>query len=922
LLKESEERFKLIVENIKDFAIVTVDAEGYVVSWNEGAERITGHPAAEITGKHISVFYPEDEIKSGSPASNLKTASEKGNFKNEGWRKRKDGSLFWADILTTPLYDDTGRMRGYAKIIRDITERKMAENELRQNQSQLALAQQLAHIGSWEWNLADRSLTWSDEMYNIYGLTPEEKSLSEKVESMTHPEDIGRVKDVLKEIIRAKHKFFEFYYRIIRADGMVRTLHSRGNLILNEAGEVEKLIGTDQDVTDRFREEEMEKLVIAATKSNNSVIIADKNGKIEWVNEGFTRLTGYTIDEVRNTHGELLRKGGTTGLSNQTELFEKTINEKKSVVYEGKNFTKDGREYWVITTLTPVLGKDGNVERIIAIDSDITERKQIEEDLILANRIAEHSLKKGNKALNDLMNAKKQLEESMHVKEQFLAKMSHEIRTPMNAIVGLTELLLDSKITTDQKECIEAIKLSSDNLLSIINDILDFSKLESGKVSFEMIPFNPREVIEGVLFTLGFSATKKGIMLNSVVDKKAIPEFIIGDAVRLRQILLNLLSNSIKFTEKGGVTIQAVVSEEDALNCTIRFIVTDTGIGIPEDRISTIFESFTQASNETSRKYGGSGLGLTIVKQLVDLQGGSIAVKSKVNEGTEFVITLPFKKNTSNLPPVGEDVKKYVDEKLGNVRVLLAEDNEMNQMLANKIFNKWNFQLDIAENGKEAIEKLQAAEYDLVLMDIQMPEMDGYEATQFIRHKMLPPKSEIPIIAMTAHAIVGEADKCISFGMDDYISKPFNQQTLYTKISSILSKKHPVAPDFQAEISPAVSQDTKHIDLSYLSQIAEGNHDFMKKMITAFLTQSPPMLAEMSKSLNEKRWKDLRGIAHKMRPSLDFIGIHSIKEVVKNIENYSNEEINLDLLPEMVGQVKEVCSKAMEELKSELTKLS
>jgi PAS domain S-box-containing protein len=922
LLKESEERFKLIVENIRDFAIVMVDLDGKVVSWNEGAERITGYSEEEIYGKHIDVFYPEDEVQRGSAERNLKTAREKGNYKNEGWRKRKDGTLFWADVLTTPLYDETGSMRGYAKIIRDITERKMAENELRENQSQLAMAQELAHIGSWEWIPEKNSLRWSEEMFNIYGLEKKNGVQVDKIAAMTHPDDQDDMQKIIREAMVTK-KPFEFYYRIIRTDNSIRNLHTRGNIVLNEAGEVEKLLGTDQDVTDRFREEEMEKLVIAATKSTNSVIIVNSEGKVEWVNEGFTKLTGYTFEDVRNTHAELLKNDENGGLTNRTPLFEKVLREKKSFAYEGKNFTKDGKEYWVITTLTPVLGKDGEVERIIAIDSDITQRKQIEEDLIMANRIAEDSLKKGNKALTDLMRAKKQLEESMQVKEQFLAKMSHEIRTPMNAIVGLTELLLESKINADQKECIDAIKLSSDNLLSIINDILDFSKLESGKVTLEKLPFNPDEVVEGTLITLGVSASRKNIALKYVVDKNSIPESIIGDAVRLRQILLNLLSNSIKFTEHGSVTINMRVLEQDDSKCTMQFVVSDTGIGIPEDRIETIFESFTQASNETSRKYGGTGLGLTIVKQLTEMQGGSISVKSKVNEGTEIAITLPFEKNKMKGTSHGTNGKKVPDNNLGEVRVLLAEDNEMNQMLANKIFNKWRFHLDIADNGKEAIEKLRTSDYDLVLMDIQMPEMDGYEATQFIRHKLVPPKSEIPIIAMTAHAIVGEADKCISLGMDDYISKPFNQQTLYDKISSLLHKKHSIGPaEHVSEIPMANMENYKHIDLSYLHEIAEGNKEFMKKMINAFLSQSPAMAADMQKAVEEKRWKDLRGIAHKMRPSLDFIGIHAIKDIVRDIEKFSLEEINSDLLPGMVAEVNEVCKVAIEELKMELTKIS
>ncbi|HET6992051.1 MAG TPA: response regulator, partial [Bacteroidia bacterium] len=674
----------------------------------------------------------------------------------------------------------------------------------------------------------------------------------------------------------------------------------------------------------RLHKEKMDDLAMAATKSTNSVIITDHLGKIEWVNEGFEKLTGYTLDDVRNTHGELLRKGGSTGLSPESPYYKKLISKKESVIYEGKNYSKEGNEYWVITTLTPMIGKDGEVEKIIAIDSDITQRKKTEEDMILANQIAEHSLRKGNKALNELIKAKKDLEESMKVKEQFLTKMSHEIRTPMNVIVGLTDLLLEGNVTPEQKECLEAVKVSSDNLLSIINDILDFSKLEFGKVSLETVAFNLREIIEGVILIMRFSTTRKGISLDYSLHE-GIPEVVVGDPFRLKQILLNLVSNSVKFTEKGSVKIDVGLISEDEDNCTIRFVVADTGIGIPEDLLTVIFESFTQASNETSRKYGGTGLGLTIVKQLVELQGGSIYVESKLNEGSDFIVTLPFRKGDEKHIPVKTDEKVEFLKTLGPVRVLLVEDNEMNQMLAHKVLSKWGFTIDTATNGEEGIEKLSAGEYDIILMDIQMPGMDGYEATTYIRKNMSPPKSEIPIIAMTAHAIAGEAEKCIELGMDDYISKPFSQKALYEKIGRLLKGEQHDHDNFS--INSLVMEENgtsgeKHIDLNYLIEISDGSKEFIKKMIDAFLVQTPPMLEDMTKFTREKNWKALRGVVHKMKPSLDFIGIHSIRKTVADLETYSAEQINLELIPKMTDEVKAVCKIAMQELEKEVGKFA
>ncbi|HEU4716762.1 MAG TPA: PAS domain S-box protein [Bacteroidia bacterium] len=922
LLRESEERFRLMMKNIKDYAIFMTDVNGYVISWNEAAQRISGYYGEDIIGKHISVFYSDEQVHAGEPMKNLENALKNGDYRVEGWRTRKDGTRFYADVLYTALYDDDGHLKGYAKIIRDITEQKKAEISMRQNEALLIMAQHVAHLGSWEWDLETGSLVWSEEMYRIYGLTQNDRIDPATVVSMTHPADREHVKAVTDETKKLCRPF-DFNYRIIRKDNVVRILHARGEVVIQNNGSVKKMIGTAQDITETILEHEMEKLATAATKSYNAVVIADSTGNIEWVNEGFSRLSGYSLEEVKNTHGEILRRGDPTGLSRQMQFYEQILRDKKPVTYEGKNFSRSGKEYWVITTLTPVLGKDGNVERIIAIDSDITERKQIEEDLILANRIAEHSLKKGSRALSELMKAKKELEESLHIKEQFLAKMSHEIRTPMNAIVGLTDLLIEGENLPEQKECLEAVKLSADNLLSIINDILDFSKLESGKVTFEKQPFRVNDVISGVLLTLDYAARKKNISLKGIADMQEIPEYVNGDALRLRQILLNLAGNSIKFTEKGNVTVKAELASRDEENCVLRFTVTDTGIGIAEDKLPAIFESFTQASNETTRKYGGSGLGLTIVRQLTDQQGGSVEVKSKVGKGSVFTVTLPYGISRPEDIAQADAAELQSTEIPEKVKVLLAEDNEMNQMLTRKVFEKWGFALDIAENGKIAVEKLDVEEYDLVLMDIQMPEMDGYEATRFIRSNLPSPKSSIPIIAMTAHAIVGEKEKCIGCGMDDYISKPFDRKMLYEKICRLLHREPVPGEDASPEKDlPSAGMAGEHVtDLTYLRGIAEGNNVFMRKMINAFLGQTPGMLSQMKQYLGSSQWKELRGVAHKMKPSLDFIGLSSIKETVREIEKNAMDETNLETLPDLIGHVTVVCTKAMEELEKELQEL-
>ena len=398
---------------------------------------------------------------------------------------------------------------------------------------------------------------------------------------------------------------------------------------------------------------------------------------------------------------------------------------------------------------------------------DITERKKFEAELLKAKELAEAS---------------------EMAKEKFLANMSHEIRTPMNAIYGLANILKDKDLSEEDLESVLAINHSADNLIRIINDILDFSKIESGNVQLEKASFNLKEVISGVQRTLNLEAAEKQVILNTIIEPQ-VPELFIGDEGRLRQILLNLINNAIKFTEEGRVDTHISVKQQTPSSCKLLFKVKDTGIGIPEKKLKSIFRSFTQASDETSRKYGGTGLGLTIAKELIELQSGAIDVQSVEGEGSTFTFSIKFALDTNLQAAKPEEAEKYTFRELTTYRFLMAEDNPMNQLLARKVFAKWNCSIDFANNGKLAIAKLSEQAYDLVLMDLQMPEMDGYQATKYIRKELSGAVSDIPIIAITAHALSGESEKCISIGMNDYISKPFDQQELYGKILRSLKAK-------------------------------------------------------------------------------------------------------------------------------------
>jgi signal transduction histidine kinase len=419
-------------------------------------------------------------------------------------------------------------------------------------------------------------------------------------------------------------------------------------------------------------------------------------------------------------------------------------------------------------------------------DMEITMNKAIEEVTVI---------KRGEmltKQLADSEINRDRAVQSEKFKQQFLANMSHEIRTPMNAIIGMARLTLNTQLDDTQRKYLNGIRQSGENLLVIINDILDFSKMEAGKLELEQINFNLSDTLQTVCDTLKFKAEEKNITMKLVLDE-GIPAWLVGDPVRLNQIILNLAGNALKFTEQGSVTIHASVVGLFTDTARIRIEVSDTGIGIAADKLATVFESFSQASSDTTRKFGGTGLGLTISKELIELHQGEIGVFSKLNEGTTFWFEIPY--------AIGVKLEENAHEmpkttKLENIRILLVEDNEFNQMVAIDTLEEMipGVMIVVAENGKVAVEKVSNTAlddgmkypFDIVLMDVQMPVMDGFEATQEIR-KLEGTLSAIPIMALTANAVKEEIEKCTQVGMNDFVTKPFNPELLLEKMARLIS---------------------------------------------------------------------------------------------------------------------------------------
>lgn len=546
--------------------------------------------------------------------------------------------------------------------------------------------------------------------------------------------------------------------------------------------------------------------------------------------------------------------------------------------------------------------KDENGKTIgaVMIARDITEQKRIQNELTEAKIIAE--------------TATKNAEEAVKTKQQFLSNMSHEIRTPMNAIIGFTKVVLKTELNAKQKEYLTAIKMSGDALIVLINDILDLAKVDAGKMIFEKTPFKLNLSIIAMLHLFETKIQEKNLQLITNYDSK-IPEVLLGDPIRLHQIILNLVSNAVKFTHKGTITVSVALIKETKDKATLKFSIADTGIGIKEKKINEIFENFTQATSSTSRLFGGTGLGLAIAKQLVEAQNGQMEVKSKVNKGSTFSFTLDFAKTHVDAVLEPEIVELNTDIK--DTKILVVEDMELNQLLMKTILDDFGFECDITANGKLAIEKLETKNYDIILMDLQMPEMNGFEATIYIRNVM---KLQVPIIALTADVTTVDVEKCRAVGMNDYIAKPVDERLLYSKL--IAFSKKPILI-IEHTIGEEKKKDTfKYIDMSYLNKLTKSDPNLMSDMIKAYLEQTPSLILSIKQSLVDKDWKKLQAAIHKMIPSFSIMGINpDALSMAKKIHEYAytieiNEEIN-----ELVLELEKNCSQACIELENELKKI-
>ncbi len=642
--------------------------------------------------------------------------------------------------------------------------------------------------------------------------------------------------------------------------------------------------------------------------SLDPLITISTKGKITDHNEALVNITGKTRNQL---------------IGSDFSLYF-TEPEKASEVYEEvfeKGFVTNYPLTLVDHKLTDVLfngsvykDEKGNVLGAVVVARDITEQKVIEKAMLEAKVSAELAAGMAEEAKNKAEKATLLAEDALKSKQQFLSNMSHEIRTPMNAIIGFTKVVLKTELSAKQKEYLTAIKMSGNALIVLINDILDLAKVDGGKMTFEKTPFRMASSISAMLHLFETKIQEKNLVLVKNYDE-SIPEVLIGDPVRLHQIIMNLVGNAVKFTTTGKITVSVQMLEEDEEYTTVEFAIKDTGIGIAEHKIDQIFENFQQAHTSTSRFYGGTGLGLAIAKQLVERQGGSIQVKSKIDEGSVFSFVMKFEKTTEEMEMEIATVAFETDIK--NIKILVVEDMPLNQLLMKTVLEDFGFELDIVANGKLAIEKLQVGVYDIILMDLQMPEMNGFEATEYIRNTM---HSTIPIIALTADVTTVDMDKCKAVGMNDYIAKPVDENFLYNKIVGLVTK--PVSNPIPKVVEIELSEKLKCIDLEYLIQRTKNNPGMIMEMIAAYLEQTPPLVTHMKQSFLDKNWEGLHAAVHKIIPSFLIMGINpDFESMAKKIQDYARTQLQNDGIHDMVLQLETVCNQACRELEEELKRI-
>ena len=766
------------------------------------------------------------------------------------------------------------------RLNRDILLRRKAEEDLRKSETQYRQFVENAGVITYTSDINGNFTFISKQVEALTGYAPEEL-LGKHFTVLIPKEWIPIVAEKYYEQFKTRTRETNLVFPVMYKNGDIRWVEQDA-VMIEKDGRVQSFQCVVKDVTEQtLVEQKLQKIEaeqkeyqyrIQAILDNAPLIIyiKDLEGRYQLVNRQFREIFGVTDEMVigKTVYDIQERK---TSSEKYTDADKQVIETRKPVELEDVLHLPDG-DHHLLTIKFPLFDKDNQLLGVSGFMKDITEMVKSREEMIAARQKAESA---------------------ETLQEQFLANMSHEIRTPMNGIIGMTSLLMHTPLQQQQQEYVQMIKQSSDNLLVLINDILDLSKIKAGKISIEKIAFSLEEVMKPLNSAFGIKAAEKELGYSTLVHPD-VPPYLVGDPHRLSQVLNNLLSNAIKFTEKGYVTMEINVQEQNDKQVTLIIQVSDSGIGIDEKQIALIFESFAQASSDTTRRFGGTGLGLAITKRLVDMQHGNVHVASKPGAGTTFTILLPYGISSAQEVVKGNiksGMQPDILENYSGKHVLIVEDNEVNQRVLQYNLEQYNLSVTVMGNGKEAVRWLEKNTTDLIMMDLHMPLMDGFQATDYIRRQL---KLTVPVVVLTASVLRNERQRCFNIGANDYIAKPFAQEELRRCLERFLLHREDDTVDHEpVEASIA---DNPVFDLSALLQLKDPKA--IREIYRVFEITVPPGLEELKQLAIREDWTAVFALAHRLKSSLGIIQVKDLLGKMTAIEMNARTHKQLrDILP-------------------------
>lgn len=864
---------------------------------NDQAEVTLGHTPAELQrfgpGTIRRLVHPADLDTLIGTFGQYATLPDGGMLEAEIRLRHRDGSWRWLLIkITVFTRDDLGRVRQVVGSAEDVTERHRATEELARSRHFLARVADTVPNIIYLYDLQQgRNLYCNQQVGLVLGYT--EGDLQSMGGTMFGqllvPEDLHLQQQQQQQLEQAADGvLLTTEYRLRHRNGSVLWLRMRESVFARDAdGRPCEIIGSAEDVTQqkqddaerqraRARTAEQSRLVRQVIDSvPHLVYLKDAAGRYVLANQATADLFGLRVEDIiGRAMTELHQPADTTARYHAQD--QEVMRTGVQLALEETFVRPDGEVLCFHSIKRPFVQGDGEV-LVLGVDSNITELKRVQQALRTAKEAAE---------------------ENARAKQEFLANMSHEVRTPLNGILGMAGLLAKSTLDDVQAHYLMLIRQSADHLLVVINDILAAAQLGAGKVRLEYIPFDLYALLRDTLESLQLRATEKDIRLRLELPDAPAPVLVLGDPHRLRQVVLNLLGNALKFTAQGQVTLSGYWVADGQAAVTFHLAVQDTGIGIAPHQLASIFEAFTQASASTAREFGGSGLGLSISRSLVELLGGHIWAESTPGQGSTFHVELPLPPAQHTAPPAQPDTEAVLAAGLPPCRILLAEDNPINQLLAATLLRGWGATVDTALNGLQALELFEQHPYDVVLMDIQMPGMDGVTAARQMLAHPNARRARTPIVALTAHALPGEAARCRQVGFVGYISKPYQETKLLATLQQLLAQ--PDAPAYDAPATPApdgaAAADSPLAtdsavpaallpDLAPLRRLAADDPGFLRHMVGLFVRTTPPVVAEMEQYAAAEKWPALAEKAHFLKSSVGGLGLQALLPALRELES-------------------------------------